>query len=349
MRAGRLALAAALLLAGCDTRAGVASSGSQDLPSPVSYRVTGTVTVGKGPKGVAVDPGTHTVYVANRDDDTVSVIDAATRTEVASIPVDEGPFAVAVDPGTHTVYVTHPFGHRVSVIDGRTRVVITTVPVIIADVKHPGGALLGDVAVDPGTHMVYVTDSTYGRLVVVDGISHRIVDTLNVGGVQTGVAVDPETHTVYVSRERVAGNGQGSGAFMLSVIDGPSRTVITDIPGGLGWRAVAVDSPTRSVYVANLWERTVSVIDTATRAVTATIPVDRYHGENIAVDPGTHAVYVRIDNAVAVIDGSTRTVAATLPLGSDKYDVGSVAVDPDSHIAYVTSARTVSIIEGVIG
>ena len=138
-------------------------------------------------------------------------------------------------------------------------------------------------------------------------------------------------------------------AHMLSVIDGPSRTVITDIPGGLGWRAVAVDSPMRSVYVANLWERTVSVIDTATRAVTATIPVDRYHGENIAVDPGTHAVYVRIDNAVAVIDGSTRTLAATLTLGSDKYDAGSVAVDPDSHIAYVTSARTVSIIESVMG
>ena len=338
-----------MVLSGCDARDGLATIGKQDRPSEMSYRVTGTIAVGEGPAGVAVDPGTQTVYVANRDDNTVSVIDAATRTVVASIPVDEGPFAVAVDPGTHTVYVTHPFGHRVSVIDGRTRVVITTVPVIIADVKFPGGALLGDVAVDPGTHMVYVTDSTYGRLVVVDGISHRIVDTLDVGGVQTGVAVDPETHTVYVSRERVAGNAPGSGAHMLSVIDGPSRTVITDIPGGLGWQAVAVDSPTRSVYVANLWERTVSVIDTATRAVTATIPVDRYHGENIAVDPGTHAVYVRIDNAVAVIDGSTRTVAATLPLGSDKYDVGSVAVDPDSHIAYVTSARTVSIIESVMG
>ena len=80
-------------------------------------------------------------------------------------------------------------------------------------VAELAGQPLGDVAVDPGTHMVYVTDSTYGRLVVVDGISHRIVDTLNVGGVQTGVAVDPETHTVYVSRERVAGNAPGSASI----------------------------------------------------------------------------------------------------------------------------------------
>ena len=112
---------------------------------------------------------------------------------------------------------------------------------------------------------------------------------------------------------------------------------------------MAVNAAGTLAYVTNQDGDTVSVIDTATRAVTATIPVDRYHGENIAVDPGTHAVYVRIDNAVAVIDGSTRTLAATLTLGSDKYDAGSVAVDPDSHIAYVTSARTVSIIESVMG
>jgi hypothetical protein len=46
-------------------------------PTP-TYRVTATVPAGKGPSGVAVDPGTHTVYVANNDDNTVSVISAAT-------------------------------------------------------------------------------------------------------------------------------------------------------------------------------------------------------------------------------------------------------------------------------
>ena len=41
-----------------------------------SYRVTATVPVGKDPEGVAVDPGTHTVYVTNGDDNTVSVIES---------------------------------------------------------------------------------------------------------------------------------------------------------------------------------------------------------------------------------------------------------------------------------
>ena len=42
------------------------------------YTVTATIGVGSRPDGVAVDPATHTVYVANFNDGTVSVIDAAT-------------------------------------------------------------------------------------------------------------------------------------------------------------------------------------------------------------------------------------------------------------------------------
>ena len=38
--------------------------------------VTATVPVGHQPSRVAVDPGTHTVYVTNRGDDTVSVIES---------------------------------------------------------------------------------------------------------------------------------------------------------------------------------------------------------------------------------------------------------------------------------
>ena len=38
--------------------------------------VTATVPVGKGPEGVAVDPGTHTVYVTNSNGDTVAVIES---------------------------------------------------------------------------------------------------------------------------------------------------------------------------------------------------------------------------------------------------------------------------------
>jgi YVTN family beta-propeller protein len=77
------------------------------------------VPVGKLPFGVAVDPGSHTVYVTNAKDNSVSVIDAAARTVIATVPVGNVPEGVAVDPGTHTVYVTNHDDGTVSVIESR--------------------------------------------------------------------------------------------------------------------------------------------------------------------------------------------------------------------------------------
>ena len=90
---------------------------------------------------MAVDPGTHTVYVTNRNDDTVSVIDGSTHTVTATVPVGKSPDGVAVDPGTHTVYVTNQLSDgTVSVIDGSTRTVTATVPVGNAPERGGGGS-----------------------------------------------------------------------------------------------------------------------------------------------------------------------------------------------------------------
>jgi YVTN family beta-propeller protein len=76
------------------------STGPTGGPGPGPYRVTATVPVGKGPGGVAVDPGSHSVYVTSAYDGTVSVIDGSSRTVTATVPVGKRPLGVAVDPGT---------------------------------------------------------------------------------------------------------------------------------------------------------------------------------------------------------------------------------------------------------
>src|ERR1700736_3417162 len=55
-------------------------------------------------------------YVANEHSNTVSVIDTATNTLVATIPVGTIPFAVAVTPNGKRVYVTNDGSNTVSVI-----------------------------------------------------------------------------------------------------------------------------------------------------------------------------------------------------------------------------------------
>ena len=69
-------------------------------------------SVGEHPQAMAVDPGTHTVYVVNANDNTVSVIDRPRDTVTATVPVGKNLRAVAVDPGTRTVYVTNQDDER---------------------------------------------------------------------------------------------------------------------------------------------------------------------------------------------------------------------------------------------
>ena len=55
-------------------------------------------------------------YITNRGNNTVSVIDTATNTVVATVAVGSEPAGVAVNRASTRVYVTHPFSNTVSVI-----------------------------------------------------------------------------------------------------------------------------------------------------------------------------------------------------------------------------------------
>jgi YVTN family beta-propeller protein len=89
----------------------------------------------------------------------------------------------------------------------------------------------------------------------------------------------------------------------------------------------------------------VSVIDVATRAVTATIAVGT-SPDGVAVDPAAGTVYVANagKGTVSVIDVATRAVTATIAVGTSP---DGVAVDPAAGTVYVANAGkgTVSVID----
>src|SRR5229473_1136359 len=67
-------------------------------------------------------------YITNQSSSTVSVIDTATDTVIATIPVGLTPFGVAVKPDGSKVYVTHECANAVSVIDTATNTVSAMIP-----------------------------------------------------------------------------------------------------------------------------------------------------------------------------------------------------------------------------
>jgi YVTN family beta-propeller protein len=87
------------------------------------------ILVGRAPSVPAFDPATNTVYVANQNDDTLSVVNAQTcnARDTAgcgqappTVAAGSGPFALGIDDTTHTVYVADASGNKISVIDAAT-------------------------------------------------------------------------------------------------------------------------------------------------------------------------------------------------------------------------------------
>ena len=272
-----VAAAAALPLVVCAAAAVPASAA-------VHYTVTATIEVGNGPDGVAVDPSTHTAYVTNVDDDTVSVIDEATSTVTVTVTVGGGPLTVAVDPSAHTAYVTNGGNGTVSVIDGATGTVTSTITV---------GSGPDAVAVDPGTHTAYVANGEAGTVSVIDEATGTVTSTVTVGSDPDAAAVDPTTHTAYVTN---GGNGT------VSVIDEATGTVTGTVPVGADPSGVAVDPAFHTAYVTNQGAGAVSVISVSRPTPVTTVAA--------SPNPSTFGQNVTFTATVGPADGGTVTFSS---------------------------------------
>jgi YVTN family beta-propeller protein len=153
------------------------------------------ISIGLG-FGTATAQAQIRAYVANAGDSftangTVSVIDTATNSVVATIPVGPIPFApigVAITPDGTRAYVTNagdPFNSAngtVSVIDTATNTVVASIPV---------GILPEAVAITPDGTRAYVANTTSGTASVIDIVTNTVVAT--VAGLlgPLGVAITP--------------------------------------------------------------------------------------------------------------------------------------------------------------
>ena len=161
-------------------------------------------------------------YVTNSFHDTVSVVDTATNTVVATVAVGDNPTGVAVSPHGSRVYVTNATDDTVSVIDTASNTVVATVAV---------GDNPTAVAVHPNGTRVYVSNFVGGTVSVIDTATNTVVATVAVGVAPRGVAVSPDGSRVYVT------NPDGG---TVSVIDTTTNTVVATVAVGAGPLRVAV-------------------------------------------------------------------------------------------------------------
>ena len=304
------------------------------------------VTAGKNPSGIAVDPHNHTVYVSDYGaglTGTVSVLNDRTCNadhrsgcaHLESLRVPGGnPDGIAVDTATDTIYVTtltRSGPNLISVFNGAT-----------CDARHTrgcgqtpatlrvGSSGKGDsdvsIAMNQRTNTIYATNVVYTNqtatsVFVFNGATCDAADTAGCGQTPATVTVgqdpralvaDPNTDTVYV-----VNHAGGDFAGTVSVINGATCNgqdthgcdqTPTTTAAGFGAIGVALDPRTHDVYVVNLEDTSVSVIDGATCNATDTggcgktptgIAVGNYPFF-VAIDVATDTAYVSNIDSVSV-------------------------------------------------
>ncbi len=195
-----------------------------------SNAVAGTFPVGTDPRGVAVNPISNTAVVANHADGTVSVLDMVSQSVAATIDLGApptNPVGVAVDANLNRAVVADPTNRVLvtvdlvnSVVTSRTAIAdaVDTVAIdpelkwalafergratlfaidlvngsLLSSLPLGAGFAAQDLAVDPASHAVAITNAGGNAIAVVDLLTGdvRLVDL----GAPTGaIAANPQT------------------------------------------------------------------------------------------------------------------------------------------------------------
>ncbi len=276
-------------------------------------RVT-SIRVGDYPFGAAINPAGSRVYVGIMKYDgpgTVSVVDTATNSVVTTVPVGHSPQQMAVTSNGTRLYVVTSNGTtgegEVSVIDTANNTVVKKIAVskfpghiaISRDdrrayVTRSGGVSIIDTASNTVVGEIVSVSSPGPLAISGDGkrlyIAHdkglSVVDTAD------GTLVTTVTMTTEAGVSSLAVSPTGSHVYMVLPIEGvvavintASYTVESTIPTIYGAAGLAVTRDGKRAIVTHPgnfyggrlpWtDDSVSVLDTATKAIVATIDVPR--------------------------------------------------------------------------
>jgi YVTN family beta-propeller protein len=258
----------------------------------------------------------HTLYVANQQSDTISVLDGATFGVTATIPTGRIPHGILADVSKGVAYVCNRSENTISVIDLRSRKELTRIPV-----PWPHGMALsadGATLFSTGKHEINVIDLTTRQFVA-------------------SIPVGQDPHMLHRSPDKTHLYTGNRGDGTISVIDIAKRAVIATIPVGRTPEDFAISPDGHEIIVGNMGDDSVTAIDAVTHAVTATVKLpERAAPIRLLYSPDGKIVFIssrRPGAGVLRMDSATRTITGHLPM--DGFCCG-MNFTPDHRVLYVT-------------
>jgi YVTN family beta-propeller protein len=272
---------------------------------------------------------TVTAFVANTFDGTVSIVDVPTGTPRATVTVGCGPRDVVAHPDGSRVYVANTCEGDLDALPGSVSVIDTTTNTVVATVPVPFGPVA--LAIDARRHRLYAA-----CLVEVPFSDEDPGGVLFVADLDTGAPVD-QLPLFLVPRDLVLTRG-GSRAFVSGDVgfrddeDVVHRTgVVTDVAldGGTDtpvYRGaggpMAIDPRDRTLYVVDYATDELVVVDAATAAEIARVPVG-VAAQDVLFDRRGQRVFVTsagaspnaLPDSVIVVGARTNAVLGTFDGG----------------------------------
>lgn len=140
---------------------------------------TRTVQVGSMPYYVAIDARSSTVFTGDFGSSTVSVVDVATASRIATIPVGTNPVGIALSFDGRTLFTANWGNSTVSEISVKTREVVKTHAV--------------------GTQPYWIAMSPDSESILVSNFGSNVLDVIHGDGRRGRIQVDDAIINVYVS------------------------------------------------------------------------------------------------------------------------------------------------------
>jgi YVTN family beta-propeller protein len=273
-------------------------------------QVTAVVDTGAAVTGLALSPDGRTAFVVNGWAGTIAVVDLESASVVKRIRVKAELDSAVVRPDGKRLYLTGTANGQGVVLG------FDTATNSLAAVIQVGAAPTGIAITPDGSHL-YVVNNQGASVTVIDTRIATVTRTVPVDVLPQYVAVSPDGAFTYVSHTSRLSDTNGS----VTVIDNHTNQVVAHIPVGVGACQLAVGGD--RLYVTNLQDGTVSVMDTVSRRVVQTLVLT---ARGIAVSPRDHSVYFAGSRSVAIVDGGTGQLTSTIDLATDDKPATVIAV-----------------------
>ncbi len=156
---------------------------------------------------------------------------------------------------------------------------------------------------DPSSHRLYITHGP--RVEVLDTQTGKPVGAITGLKGTHGVALDPDGRFGYIS---------DGGANAVVVFDRKTLAAVASIPAGTNPDGIAYEPVTKTVWAFNGRSQNVTVIDTASRTVSATIALPGKPEFPQADGKGHVFDNIEDKNTIVALDAKSKTLTGTWPL-----------------------------------